>query len=178
MATSRLESLPEELLDLILHHIPDPPRTTLHALCLVSRNINRLATARLYAHITLLGDDFKYLRPLAFLFWTSEPHRQAVRSFAVHQAYGGNLDPWPKHVKQEELDRIIRCNVERFVRESDWEVWWSDVKDGSDSTRIASLLLRSCPHLRRMQLPGFELVDPGARGFVEREMRVDFGSQD
>jgi hypothetical protein len=158
MVPSRLESLPDELLDQILHYLPD--RTTLHTLCLVSRHINRLATTHLYSHISLFKDDFKYLRPLALLFWTSEPHRQAVRSFAVHHAYGGNLDPWPEY---EKLDEVIRQNVEQFVRKSDWEVWWAEVRDGSDSTRIASLLLRSCPKLSRMQLPGFELVDPGAR---------------
>ncbi|RYO23975.1 hypothetical protein AA0111_g8883 [Alternaria arborescens] len=164
--TSKLESLPNELLDLMFHLTPD--RTTLHSLCLVSRSINRLATAHLYTHITLLGDDFKYLRPLALLFWTSAPHREAVRSFAVHHAYGGNLDPWPKHVRQEglkegELEGIIRWNVEAYVNKGDWERWYEEVRDGSDSTRIASLLLRSCPRLVRMQLPGFELVDPGAR---------------
>jgi hypothetical protein len=164
--TSKLESLPNELLDLMFHLTPD--RTTLHSLCLVSRSINRLATAHLYTHITLLGDDFKYLRPLALLFWTSPPHREAVRSFAVHHAYGGNLDPWPKHVRQEELkegelEGIIRWNVEAYVNKGDWDRWYEEVRDGSDSTRIASLLLRSCPRLVRMQLPGFELVDPGAR---------------
>jgi hypothetical protein len=158
MTTSKLESLPDELLDLILHNISS--RTTLHTLCFVSRNINRLATAHLYSSISLLKDDFKYLRPLALLFWTSDPHRQAVRSFAVHHAYGGNLDPWPKH---EDLNAIIRRNVEAFVRKADWEVWYAEVRDGSDSTRIASLLLRSCPNLKRMQLPGFELVDPAGR---------------
>jgi hypothetical protein len=155
---SRLESLPDELLDLILHNTPS--RSTLHTLCLVSRHLNRLATAHLYTHITLLKDDFKYLRPLALLFWTSSPHRHAVRSFAVHHAYGGNLDPWPQH---EDLDGIIRRNVERFVKKADWGVWYAEVRDGSDSTRIASLLLRSCENLKRMQLPGFELVDPVGR---------------
>ena len=110
----------------------------------------------------LYGADFKYLRPLALLFWTSPPHRQLVRSFAVIHAYGGNLDPWPK-CEGVDLDAVIRGNVECFVRKSDWEVWVEDVRDGSDSTRIASLLLRSCPNLKRMQLPGFELVDPGRR---------------
>lgn len=86
----------------------------------------------------------------------------------MHHAYGGNLDPWPKHVRQEELkegelEGIIRWNVEAYVNKGDWERWYEEVRDGSDSTRIASLLLRSCPRLVRMQLPGFELVDPGAR---------------
>ncbi|KAI4961148.1 hypothetical protein J4E86_000174 [Alternaria arbusti] len=71
---SPLESLPDELLDLILSYLPS--RTTLHTLTLVSRHLNRLATAHLYTHITLYGADFKYLRPLALLFWTSPAHRQ------------------------------------------------------------------------------------------------------
>lgn len=157
MQLSPLESLPDELLDLILSYLPS--RTTLHTLTLVSRHLNRLATAHLYTHITLYGADFKYLRPLALLFWTSPAHRQLVRSFSVVHAYGGNLDPWPK-CEGLDLDAVIRGNVECFVRKSDWGVWVEEVRDGSDSTRIASLLLRSCPNLKRMQLPGFELVDP------------------
>ena len=121
---STLESLPDELLDLILSHLPS--RTTLHTLTLVSRHLNRLATAHLYTHITLYGADFKYLRPLALLFWTSPAHRQLVRSFSVVHAYGGNLDPWPK-CEGLDLDAVIRGNVECFVRRSDWGVWVEEV---------------------------------------------------
>jgi hypothetical protein len=163
MGSSRIETLPDELLDLILHNIPD--RATHHTLCLVSKDINRIATDHLYAHIELEKDDFKHLRPLALLFWTSEPHREAVRSFSVRQAYGGNLDSWPHH---PELDSIIRENIKMYVRVGDREQWFNEVRDGSDSTRIASLLLRSLPHVEKMQLPGFELVDP-RRGFGSKE---------
>jgi hypothetical protein len=156
MGVSRLEMLPDELLDLILHHVPD--RATHHTLCFVSKDLNRIATDHLYANIALEKDDFKFLRPLALLFWTSEPHREAVRSFSVRQAYGGNLDPWPHHA---DLDSIIRRNIDMYVRVGDREQWFNEVRDGSDSTRIASLLLRSLPHVQKMQLPGFELVDPG-----------------
>jgi hypothetical protein len=155
MGASRLETLPDELLDLILHYISS--RTTLHTLCLVSKDINRIATDHLYAHIELEKGDFKYLRPLTLLFWTSEAHREAVRSFSVRQAYGGNLDPWPHH---PDLEDIIKKNIEMYVRVGDREQWFNEVRDGSDSTRIASLLLRSLPHVEKMQLPGFELVDP------------------
>jgi hypothetical protein len=158
MSLSRLESLPDELLDLILHNLAD--RSTLHALCLVSKDTNRIATAHLYANVELQKDDYKYLRPLALLFWTSPKHGDAVRSFSVRQAYGGNLDPWPAH---PHLDTIIRNNIERYVRIGDQESWLSGVRDGGDSTRIASLLLRSLPHLKTMQLPGFELIDPAAK---------------
>jgi hypothetical protein len=160
MCASKLETLPDELLDLILQHVPD--RATHHTLCLVSKDMNRIATDHLYAHISLERDDFKFLRPLALLFWTSEPHREAVRSFSVRQAYGGNLDPWPHH---PDLDSIIGRNIDMYVRVGDREQWFNKVRDGSDSTRIASLLLRSLPHVSKMQLPGFELVDP-RRGVV------------
>lgn len=146
-----------------MQHIPN--RRTLHALCLVSKDTNRIATARLYANIELEKDDFKHLRPLALLFWTSPPHRQAVRSLCVRHAYGGNLRPWPKH---PELDAIIRKNLDLYVRKGDREQWFNEVRDGADSTRIASLLLRSLPHVVTMQLPGFELVDPAARGWGGR----------
>jgi hypothetical protein len=158
MGSSRIETLPDELLDLIMCHIYD--RCALHALCLVSKDMNRIATARLYANIVLEKEDFKHLRPLALLFWTSAPHREAVRSLCVRHAYGGNLDPWPNH---PELDAIIRKNLELYVRLGDREQWFNEVRDGGDSTRIASLLLRSLPHVMTMQLPGFELVDPVAR---------------
>ncbi|RAR12569.1 hypothetical protein DDE83_004101 [Stemphylium lycopersici] len=158
MASSRIEKLPDELLDLIMHQIRD--RTTLRTLCLVSKDISRIATARLYADIALEKDDFKHLRPLALLFWTSEPHRKAVRTFCVRHAYGGNLDPWPRH---PDLDGIIRTNLELYVKQGDREQWFNEVRDGADSTRIASLLLRSLPHVMTMQLPGFELIDPAVR---------------
>jgi hypothetical protein len=162
MGLSRIETLPDELLDLILHHVKD--RAAQHALCLVSKEINRIATDHLYANMHLEKDDFKHLRPLALLFWISEPHRKAVRSFSVRQAYGGNLDPWPNH---PDLDYIIRKNVEKYVKLGDREQWFSQVRDGDNSTRIASLLLRSLPHLEKMQLPGFDLVDPRRRYDVQ-----------
>ncbi|KAL6154079.1 hypothetical protein ACJBU6_07365 [Exserohilum turcicum] len=158
MGASRIETLPDEPLDLIVQHVEN--RATLYALCLVSRDMNRIATARLYAHIQLEKDDFRHLRPLALLFWTSAPHRQVVRSFGVRHAYGGNLDPWPHH---PELDAIISKNLELYVRPDDQKQWFNEVRDGADSTRIASLLLRSLPHVMTMQLPGFELVDPAGR---------------
>jgi hypothetical protein len=158
MGSSHLETLPDELLDLILLNVEN--RATQYTLCLVSKDVNRIATDHLYANMELEKDDFKHLRPLALLFWTSEPHREAVRSFSVRQAYGGNLDPWPSHPK---LDEIIRKNIEMYVRVGDREQWFNEVRDGSDSTRIASLLLRSLPHVSTMQLPGFDLVDPAGR---------------
>lgn len=157
MGLSRIEVLPDELLDLIMCY---QDRRALHALCLVSKDMNRIATARLYANIELEKDDFKYLRPLALLFWTSAPHREAVRSLCVRHAYGGNLDPWPNH---PDLDAIIRKNLELYVRLGDREHWFNEIRDGADSTRIASLLLRSLPHVMTMQLPGFDLVDPASR---------------
>ncbi|KAL6709936.1 hypothetical protein ACN47E_000721 [Coniothyrium glycines] len=159
VARSSFAALPEELLDRIIYFTDSRP--TLHALCLVSKNINRIATARLYAHIALTKDDFRHLRPLAVLLWTSAPHRNAVRTFSVRHAYGGNLDPWPQH---PQLDDMIQEKIEEYVRERDKGQWFAQVRDGIDALPIASLLLRSLPHVAAMQFDGFMLVDPAARG--------------
>lgn len=170
MMTASLAILPEELLDLIITHLTSS-RSTLHSLTLVSHKFNRLATFHLYTHISLTKSDFLYLRPLAVLLWTSPAHRSVVRSFSVRHAYGGNLDPWPKHYPkhqhQEEeggLDELIKGQIERYVREKDKEEWFGQVRHGVGALPIASLLLRSLPNVREMQFDGFMLVDPAGRG--------------
>ncbi|KAF1850090.1 uncharacterized protein K460DRAFT_372460 [Cucurbitaria berberidis CBS 394.84] len=116
MNSSSLDTLPEELIDRIISFTNS--RATLHALCFVSKDINRIATAHLYTTIALNKEDFQHLRPLAFLLWTSEKHRNAIRSFSVRRAYGGNLDPWPHH---SHLEEIIRRQI-KFVRADEREV--------------------------------------------------------
>ncbi|OAL44768.1 hypothetical protein IQ07DRAFT_491583, partial [Pyrenochaeta sp. DS3sAY3a] len=98
--------LPEELLDRIIHFLPDSH--TLTTLCTVSKTLNRIATPHLYTHITLSSHAFTYLRPLAFLLWTSPNHRCTVRSFNVSRAYGGNLIPWPEH---PDLETVVQDMV-------------------------------------------------------------------
>ncbi|KAF2848646.1 hypothetical protein T440DRAFT_353172, partial [Plenodomus tracheiphilus IPT5] len=99
MSTATFATLPEEITDHILHYISHRP--TLHSLCLVSTNLNRIATPHLYSTIALRKDDFQHLRPLAVLLWTSAKHRACVRSISVRRAYGGNLVPWPKYYDEE-----------------------------------------------------------------------------
>ncbi|KAF2825526.1 hypothetical protein CC86DRAFT_44260 [Ophiobolus disseminans] len=149
-------SLPEELLDRILHFIPHRP--TITALCLVSRDLNRIATPHLYTCITLTSASFQFLRPLTLLLWTSSKHRLLVRSFCVKRAYGGNLVPWPTYPG---LDELIREMVRKYVKRSEWEAWEKKVRDGGDALVLASLLLRSLENVERMAFDGFELVDPG-----------------
>jgi hypothetical protein len=158
MSPSLLSKLPEELLDRII--CLSSTRATLHALCLVSKDINRIATARLYANIALTKDDFRHLRPLAVLLWTSENHRNAIKSFSVRHAYGGNLDPWPKHPALEDM---IRQQIQRYIKERDKAQWFAQVRDGIDALPIASLLLRSLPKVECMQFDGFMLVDPSSK---------------
>lgn len=148
--------LPEEILDRILHYTTHRP--TIHALCTVSRTINRIATPYLYHSIALRKDDFQYLRPLALLLWTSPKHRDIVHSISVKQAYGGNLVPWPSY---PDLDRVLWEQIELYVRDGDKGKWFERVRDGIDALPVASLLLRSLPHVERMPFEGFEMVDPG-----------------
>ncbi|CAO2647503.1 Nn.00g084250.m01.CDS01 [Neocucurbitaria sp. VM-36] len=159
-----LTTLPEELIDQILTFLPPP---TLHALTLVSRDINRITTPHLYASITLTSTSFTHLRPLAFLLWTSPAHANLVRAFSVRRAYGGNLDPWPKHSEGEGglLESVIKEMVSRYVRggEEEREEWVRRVREGGDALVIASLLLRSLPGVREMVFDGFMLVDPAVR---------------
>lgn len=150
-----LSTLPEELTDLIIQRISDRP--TLHSLCLVSTSLSRIATPHLYTRIALQKDDFQHLRPLALLLWTSPQHRHAVRAFSVRRAYGGNLHPWPVW---EGLEDLIKRMVDEFVGEAEKENWVRRVQDGVDALPIASLLLRSLPHVKEMQFDGFMLVDP------------------
>ncbi|KAH7397472.1 hypothetical protein BKA66DRAFT_242174 [Pyrenochaeta sp. MPI-SDFR-AT-0127] len=159
MISSIIEILPEELLDRILFFTSH--RATRCALCLVSKDINRIATPHLYANIYLQEDDFQYLRPLAFLLWTSAKHRDAVKSFSVRRAYGGNLDPWPNH---QNLETIIRAQIKLYVRGGEADQWLFRVRDGADPLPIASLLLRSLKNVAMMQFDGFQLVDPSSRG--------------
>ena len=159
MALSFVKEFPEELIDRIFRSVDD--RATLHALCLVSLDMNRIATTHLYSRISLEKNDFQHLRPLALLLWTSEKHRNAVRSFSVRRAYGGNLEPWPKH---PDLGDIIQQQIKLYVREGDAEQWYHQVRDGPvDPLPIASLLLRSLPHVMEMQFDGFQLVDPSLK---------------
>ncbi|KAF2123967.1 hypothetical protein P153DRAFT_252435, partial [Dothidotthia symphoricarpi CBS 119687] len=101
-----LTSLPEELIDRIVF-LTDA-RPTLHALTLVSKDLNRITTPHLYSAIALTNTDFQYLRPLAYLLWTSLPHRALVKVFSVRRAYGGNLAPWPQCV---ELEGVLRDQI-------------------------------------------------------------------
>lgn len=159
MAAPTFSSLPEELLDRIIHYSSDD-RSSLHSLCLVSRDANRIATPALYSTISLRRDDFQHLRPLAVLLWTSPHHRAAVKSFTVRRAYGGNLFPWPS---LEGLDDLIRATIAIYVKEGDKEQWFKQVRDGGDALPIASLLLRSLPYVGEMQFDGFMLVDPAVK---------------
>ena len=159
-----LSHLPEELLDLITFFLT-PHRSTLHSLCLTSRNLNRIATSHLYHTILLQKDDFKHLRPLALLLWTSPKHAASVRCISVTGAYGGNLMRWPQF---DGLDKLLKEQIGRYVREGDEQSWFEQVGSGIDALPIASLLLRSLPRVGVMQFDGFMLVDPrvgrGGRG--------------
>jgi hypothetical protein len=152
-----LSHLPEELLDRIASFLT-PYRSSLHALCLTSRDINRIATAHLYHTILLQKDDFKHLRPLALLLWTSPNHAAVVRCISVKGAYGGNLMRWPAF---EGLDALLKEQIGMYVREGDEQSWFEQVGSGIDALPIASLLLRSLPNVGFMQFDGFMLVDPG-----------------
>ncbi|KAH3913954.1 hypothetical protein HBI56_055630 [Parastagonospora nodorum] len=157
MTSSPISHLPEELLDRICHFTSTH---TLHSLCLVNKNLNRIATAHLYTTISLSHSNFKHLRPLTLMLWTSPKHRALVRSISVRRAYGGDLVPWPAH---SDLDGLIEEQVGMYVREGERESWSKQVRDGMDPLPIASLLLRSLPRVGRMGFDGFELVDPKGR---------------
>jgi hypothetical protein len=157
MTSSTSYHLPEELIDLILHF---SDRSTLYSLCLASRSLNRIATPHLYTNIALARDDFKHLRPLTLLLWTSPKHRALVRHISVRRAYGGNLVPWPDH---PELDSLVERQVKMFVKEEEAARWTRQVRDGNDALPIASLLLRSLPNVSTMGFDGFDLVDPKFR---------------
>jgi hypothetical protein len=157
--SSNLNRLPEELIDRIFDFVEQ--RSSLLALCLVSRDVNRIATSHLYTTIALKREEFKQLRPLTLLLWTSPKHRALVRSISVRRAYGGNLVPWPRY---DGLDELIEKQVKLYVREGDMTSWFAQVKDGIDALPIASLLLRSLPNVSTMEFDGFNLVDPKTRG--------------
>jgi hypothetical protein len=112
---------------------------------------------KLESYCDLPRDDFKHLRPLTLLLWTSPKHRALVREISVRRAYGGNLVPWPDH---PELDDLVERQVKMFVREEEANRWIRQVRDGSDALPIASLLLRSLPNVSTMGFDGFDLVDP------------------
>ncbi|KAL5118649.1 hypothetical protein ACEQ8H_003500 [Pleosporales sp. CAS-2024a] len=156
--SSPISTLPEELVDRICHFLS--PTTSLHALCLVNKDFNRIATAHLYTTIDLSVHNFKFLRPLTLMLWTSPKHRALVRSISVRRAYGGDLVPWPKYAL---LDELIEQQVQLYVREGEMETWVAQVRDGMDPLPIASLLLRSLPNVTTMGFDGFDLVDPKAR---------------
>lgn len=163
--TLTLTHLPEELVDRICRFSSAP---CLHALALVSRTLNRIATTHLYTSITLTRSSFKHLRPLTLLLWTSPKHATLVRHIAVTRAYGGNLVPWPDHVgdhdgNRDGLEGLVKQMVARYVKAAERKEWEKSVCEGEDALRVASLLLRSLPNVRRMGFDGFELVDPGAR---------------
>jgi hypothetical protein len=153
-STSYMTCLPEELVDLILQFSDYP---TLQTLCLVSKTVSRIATAHLYTSITLTGNSFAYLRPLALLLWTSPKHARLVRRISVSRAYGGNLVPWPEY---NGLDDVIEQQVGMYVREGEKEKWIEDLMYGRDALFVAGLLVRSLPNVDRMGFDGFELVDP------------------
>jgi hypothetical protein len=159
MTSFPMHRLPEELTDLIVYSLNHRP--SVYSLCLVSRDFNRIATPHLYSTIALARDDFQHLRPLALLLWTSPKHRALVRKMSVRQAYGGNLAPWPDYA---DLDELIERQVQMHVSEKEEMKWVTRVRDGSDALPIASLLLRSLPHVVRMEFDGFCLVDPKAKG--------------
>jgi hypothetical protein len=150
-----LSHLPEELLDRIA--LLTPHRSTLHALCLTSRDLNRIATPHLYHSIFLQKDDFKHLRPLALLLWTSPKHSDVVHAISVKGAYGGNLMRWPQY---EGLEALLKKQIGLYVKEGDEGSWYEQVGSGIDALPIASLLLRSLPNVSVMQFDGFMLVDP------------------
>lgn len=153
-----LSALPEELLDRIV--VFTNSRPSLHALTLVSKDLNRISTPHLYTSIVLTNANFQFLRPIAFLLWTSPKHRDVVRAFSVRRAYGGNLAPWPE---SGELESVVRRMVEKWVGKGDKEEWVRQVRDGSDALPIASLLLRTLPRVGVMRFDGFCLVDPERR---------------
>jgi hypothetical protein len=157
MTSSPIHRLPEELIDLVIHSLDHRP--ALHSLCLVSRNLNRIATPHLYTSIALTRDSFQHLRPLTLLLWTSPKHRALVREMSVRRAYGGNLVPWPSYAG---FDELVERQVRAYVSE-DKEGWLKRVIDGADPLPIASLLLRSLPNVVTMEFDGFCLVDPRSR---------------
>ena len=74
-----------EIVDCIVSLVQDRP--TLLALCFVSKNVNRIATAHLYAEIDLSPGLKKgnpsYLHPLGLFLFTSKKRLGFMKSFAI-----------------------------------------------------------------------------------------------
>ncbi len=184
-----IPSLPEELLDRIISHIPPSLPSTLYNLCLVSRDLNRLATTHLYTTLVLDERACTRLRSLALLLFTSPTHAALVRSFTIVAGTGVALGAWPEfpypRPVQEigsgkdgtrgqldtstgqdaltttgQLDNVIRDPIERYVRsESEREKWFKQIRYGRGVLELASLVLRCCPNVKELRFEGLRVVD-------------------
>lgn len=158
-STSILLYLPEELLAHIMTFLASD-RASLHALLMTSRTLHRITLPTVYTHIILCPGSFRYLRPLAYLLFTSPIHASLVRSITVRRAYGGDLLPWPNIVG---LQEVIRGQVEKWIKESNRERWLKEIWEGEEvdgHLKVAGLLVRSLEGLGKIGFDGWDLVDP------------------
>lgn len=163
MSLSTERELPEELLD---HIVALSTRDTLNNLCLVSKQLSRLATAHLYSDISFGADDFyrgpTYISHLAFLLFTSPAHARLVTSVFVKSAWGAR----PRYVKQDvvqeypwpnigtpKLETLLRGQLAKFsLDHADTESVYDKIRTGMNEDAIVALLLLSLSNLRRLDM--------------------------
>ncbi|OAK96542.1 hypothetical protein IQ06DRAFT_255913 [Phaeosphaeriaceae sp. SRC1lsM3a] len=162
MATTEDFYLPEEILDKICASA-DP--TSLAKLCLASKTLNRIATARLYSHIELnhLGDtaeEVSQIIPLAYLFFRSPAHAALVSSVDVGGPWGRMEEDkdlcdklsWPKS-RTRETENLLKNTCAKFAStDEERDEMYSAIASGTNEDAILAMLLASLPNLRRLDI--------------------------
>ncbi|KAH6234974.1 hypothetical protein HBI40_227460 [Parastagonospora nodorum] len=163
MSLSAECELPEELLD---HIISFSTRETLMRLCLVSKQLCRLATAHLYSVVIpgASNDAYKnvsHVTHLAHTLLKSPAHARLVTGVVLEQPWGPNPEyaeedgpecPWPD-VGIHGLETLLRSKLAKFaLNQADAESVYDKIEAGLNEDVIVALLLLSLPNLRRLDM--------------------------
>lgn len=163
-ATANLH-LPEETLDDICAL---SERATLFNLCLTSKSLNRIATARLYSSISMghLGypqeDDTSdtHITQLTYLFLTSPTHAALVNSVEVLEHWGRMDETWDWCDKlswpgsgTSETETLLKHTCAKYASTAEeTEEMYSMIKSGTQEDATLALLIASLPNLCRLDI--------------------------
>ncbi|KAL5115788.1 hypothetical protein ACEQ8H_006283 [Pleosporales sp. CAS-2024a] len=158
MAPSIERQLPEELLDMIISQCN---RDDLLTICLTSKQLNRLATPRLYSFITFgkyiwdQGEIDSSQLQLAHLLLTSPTHAASVNSVFIAAAWAPQIEYISgkdqknrQRLWRRKLQPCLKNNLSRFyLSEKDENDVLDKIQGGLNVDAIFALLLLCLPNL-------------------------------
>ncbi|KAI4953950.1 hypothetical protein J4E91_001659 [Alternaria rosae] len=164
------DNISEELVDAIVGLCC---HRTLVNLCVVSKQLNRIATPYLYANVTLHSDigregALRHLRPLAHRFFADSSLAALVKSIALPDGWAGwesvprldgfKVKPWPR-IDTPETEHLLERICREYYHDETKALRLYTKLYAADADVIITLLVANLPNLERLDLNFGELRD-------------------